>query len=272
MILENLVSKVPELPAFLTFETLITAFLVLAAGYLLNKASNFLVQKLADRRKMSRHGVTSIKKLTGYVIYPLTGVALLGVFGVPLSALGTAVGLIGLGISFALKDIIANFISGILIMIYRPIEIGDQVEVGGEGGTVQDIKTRSTEIKTYDGREVIVPNSNLYNSQIINNTAYSKRRFEVLVGVGYEEDIQEAKELAEETLDEAENVEEEPETQVLVNELGGSSVDLKLRGWSETEKASQVKAASEVTQLIKEKYDDAGIDIPYPIRTVYMEE
>jgi small conductance mechanosensitive channel len=272
MALENLLSMVPDLSAFVNFETLAAAVLTVIGGYILNKASNFSIEKLAAGRKLSNHAIESSKKLTGYVIYPLTGVALLGVFGVPLSALGAAVGLIGLGLSFALKDIIANFISGILIMIYRPIEIGDQIEVGGEAGTVQEVKTRATEIKTYDGREVIVPNSNLYNSQIINNTAYSKRRFEVVVGVGYEEDIQEAKELAEETLEEAENVEEDPEPQILVSELGGSSVDLKLRGWSETEKASQVKAASEVTQLIKEKYDDSGIDIPYPIRTIYMEE
>jgi len=167
---------------------------------------------------------------------------------------------------------IANFISGLMILINRPFKIGDQITVEGESGTVRDIQIRATSVKTYDGRKVIVPNSTLYNDTVINNTAYDERRFEVVVGIGYDEDIQKAKDLAMESLKEAEGVDPEPEPQVFVNELGGSSVDLKLRGWTKPSKANMVKSASEVTQIVKEKYDEAGIDIPYPIRTVYMNE
>ena len=252
--------------------TVIAAVAVIVAGYVLNKISNVAVEKAVKREGASDHAAKSGKRLTAYVIYPLTFVAFLGVFGVPISALSAAVGLIGLGLSFALQDVIANFISGILIMIYRPIEIGDQIEVGGEEGTVEDIQTRATKIKTYDGRQVIVPNSNIYSTQIVNNTAYKKRRFNVIVGISYDDDIKEAKELAEEVLEEAETVESNPDPQVLVDELGGSSVNLKLRGWTDNRRANIVTGGSEVTQLIKDKYDDAGIDIPYPIRTVYMEE
>jgi small conductance mechanosensitive channel len=245
-------------------------FGVAVAGFVANKISNVLVDRAVKRRNGDQHASKTAKKLTAYVIYPLTFVVILGVFGFPLSSIGAAVGLIGLGLSFALKDMISNFISGLFIMINRPFKIGDQIEVGGEAGTVRDIKIRATEIKTYDGRQVIVPNSTLYNGTVINNTAYDNRRFEVIVGIGYEEDIEEAKELAIETLEEAETVEADPEPQVLVNELGGSSVNLKLRGWTRPSKANMVKSASEVTQIVKEKYDEAGIDIPYPIRTVYM--
>jgi Small-conductance mechanosensitive channel len=94
----------------------------------------------------------------------------------------------------------------------------------------------------------------------------------VIVGVGYDDDVQTAKELAEETLEEVESIEEEPQTQVLVEELGGSSVNLKLRGWTKPSKANMVAVTSDVTQKIKEKYDEEGIDIPYPIRTVYLNE
>ncbi len=256
----------------ITLETIGIALAVIVGGLLLNKFSNLLIGKWMDRKSAGEHAQKSAKRLTAYIIYPLTLVALLSVFGVPLSALGTVVGLIGLGLSFALKDIIANFISGLLILINQPIKIGDQIEVGGEEGTVKDIKTRATEIKTYDGRQVIVPNSQLYSSQVINNTGYGKRRFNVIVGIGYEDEIKKAKELAEEVLEEAETVESDPEPQVLVDELGGSSVNLKLRGWTDNRRANIVSGGSEVTQLIKEKYDEAGIDIPYPIRTVYMEE
>lgn len=256
----------------ISLETIGIALAVLLGGFLVNKFSNLIIGKSMQRKGTGEHAQKSAKRLTAYIIYPLTLVALLSVFGVPLSALGTVVGLVGLGVSFALKDIIANFISGLLILVNQPIKIGDQIEVEGEEGTVKDIKTRATEIKTYDGRKVIVPNSQLYSNQVINNTGYGSRRFNVIVGIGYDDEIKKAKELAEEVLDEAESVEKEPEPQVLVDELGGSSVNLKLRGWTDNRKANIVSGGSEVTQLIKEKYDDAGIDIPYPIRTVYMED
>ena len=248
------------------------AALVVVAGWAANKVSNVLIARSIRRRNGDKHVIKTSKRVSAYVIYSLTAVALLGVFGVPLSALGAMVGLIGLGLSFALKDMIANFISGLLIMINRPFKIGDQIEVSGEAGTVRDIKIRASEIKTYDGRKVIVPNSTLYSNTVINNTAYDERRYEVVVGVSYDDDVEQAKELAMETLEEAEMTEDDPEPQVLVDELGGSSVNLKLRGWTKPSKANMVKASSEVTQLVKDKYDDAGIDIPYPIRTVYMEE
>lgn len=253
-------------------ETIVIAVGVLLGGYVTNKISNVIIGKSIKHRGGDLHAEKSAKRLSAYVIYPLTGVALLGVFGVPLSALGTAVGLIGLGISFALQDIIANFISGILIMITRPFEIGDQIKAGGEEGTIQDISTRATEVKTYDGRKVIIPNSNLYSNQVVNNTGYGSRRFNVIVGISYDDDIKKAKELAEKSLEKADSVDQEPEPQVLVDELGGSSVNLKLRGWTDNRRSNIVSGASEVTQLVKEEFDEAGIDIPYPIRTVYMEE
>lgn len=243
---------------------------VAVLGILANKISNIFVERAVKRQGGDEHSAHTAKKVTAYVIYPLTVLGVMVTLGLPVSSIGAAVGLIGLGLSFALKDMIANFISGLLIMISRPFKIGDQIEVSGEAGTVQDIRIRATDIRTYDGRKVIVPNSALYSGTVINNTAYDQRRFEVIVGIGYDDDIDTAKELAMETLQEAEGVEEDPEPQVLIDELGGSSVNLKLRGWTQPSKANMVKSASEVTKLVKEKYDDAGIDIPYPIRTVYM--
>lgn len=276
MVLERLTDSMNNVLASAGLEiqasTILTAVAVIVAAYIANKASNRMVNKAVKRRGGSVHASKTAKRLTAYVTYSLGLVALLGVFGVPMTALGTVVGLIGLGISFALKDIIANFISGIFILINRPFQIGDQIKVAGEEGTVQDIEIRATSIKTYDGRKVIVPNSQLYSGTVINNTAFDERRFEVIVGISYDDDIEKAKELAMDTLREAEGVEAEPEPQVLVNELGGSSINLKLRGWTKPSKANMVKSASEVTQLVKQKYDAEGIDIPYPIRTVYMEE
>lgn len=264
--------NVSAIQSYIQPVTLAEAAVVVLAGFLVNKASNLVIERYVTRRGGDTHAAKSAKKVSAYIIYPLTFVAVLGVFGVPLSALGTAVGLIGLGISFALKDMIANFISGILILINRPFKIGDQIRVSGEEGTLQDIRLRASDIRTYDGRKVIVPNSVLYNNVVINDTAYDQRRFNVLVGIGYDDDIEEAKDLALESLREAEGVEEEPEPQVLVEDLGDSSVNLKLRAWTKPSRANMVAVSSDVTQLVKQKYDEAGIDIPYPIRTVFMED
>jgi small-conductance mechanosensitive channel len=270
--LSTTINNLTGLSISISWETLIFAVGLLAGGWLLNKLSNILIQRGIKRRGGDKHASATAKKVSAYVIYTLTLVAVLGVFGVPLSALGTAVGLIGLGISFALKDIIANFISGLMIMINRPFKIGDQITAAGESGTVQDIQVRATTVRTYDGRMVIIPNSQLYSDVVVNNTAYDLRRFEVIVGISYDDDIEKAKELAMEVLEDAETVEDDPEPQVLVNELGGSSVDLKLRGWTSSTRAGLVQASSEVTGDVKDRYDEAGIDIPYPIRTVFMNE
>jgi small-conductance mechanosensitive channel len=271
-LLTQLSGSVNFLGISLTFNTVIWVLAAVLTGFAANKISNYLIERSIKNKGGDMHAVVTSKKISAYVIYSLTLVVIMGIFGLPLTALASAVGLIGLGVSFALKDMIANFISGLMILINRPFKIGDQITVGGESGTVKDIQIRATAVKTYDGRKVIVPNSTLYNDTVINNTAYDERRFEVVVGVGYDDDIEEAKELAIETLEEAEGVDAEPEPQVLVNELGGSSVDMKLRGWTKPSKANMVKSASEVTQIVKEKYDEAGIDIPYPIRTVYMND
>lgn len=271
-IIQPLQSKFSQLGLNITPTTLAVAVGVLILGELINRISNKLIDQAVKERGGDKHAAVSAKKVSSYVIYPVTLIIVLGVFGVPIGSLGTAVGLIGLGLSFALKDMIANFISGILILIGKPFKVGDQIQVSGEEGTVQDIKIRATDIKTYDGRKVIVPNSDLYNGVVTNNTAYNERRFEVVVGVGYDDDIDTAIKLAEESLEAAEDVEDDPEPQVLVDELGGSSVNLKLRGWTQPSKANMVQAASQVTQEVKEKYDTEGIDIPYPIRTVYMNE
>jgi small conductance mechanosensitive channel len=258
--------------SYIAPQTVLWTAVILVAGIFANKIASRYIKKAIKKKGGDEHVAKTTRKLATFAIYSLTIIALLGVFNVPLGSLATLVGLLGLGLSFAMQDMIANFISGVMILLSRPFKIGDQIESAGEEGTVQDIRIRATDIKTYDGRKVIIPNSNLYNDVIVNNTAYGNRRFEVVVGIDYEDDIETAKNIAEDVLDDAEHTEDSPEPQVLVNELGGSSVNLKLRGWTDTRKANVVKASSELTQLIKDRYDDEGIDIPYPIRTVYMEE
>lgn len=253
------------------WRTLAYGLVIVLLGWIANKISNRMIAKGMEKRNTDEHVIKTGKKISAFVIYGITFLLILGVFGLPLSSIGAAVGLIGLGVSFALKDLIANFISGMFILVNRPFKIGDQIEINGESGTVRDIRIRATDIKTYDGRKVIVPNSTLYNDIVINNTAYQNRRFEVIVGISYNDDIEKARELAEESLEEADRVRDHPRPKVLVKDLDDSSVGLRLWGWTRSQRADQLEAASEVTELVKNKYDENGIDIPFPIRTVIMQ-
>jgi small-conductance mechanosensitive channel len=255
----------------LEWQTVVKAVFVILLGWSANKISNILIHRGMEQRHADEHATKTAKKFSALVIYLITFMFVLGVFGVPLNSIGAAIGLIGLGISFALKDLIANFISGMFILINRPFKIGDQIEVQGMEGTVRDIRIRATTVKTYDGRKMIVPNSVLYSNIVLNNTAYSQRRFEVIVGISYEDDIGKAREIAEQALEEAERTESYPEPKVLVKDLGDSSITLTLWGWTQPERADVLDAASEVTEIVKNRYDEEGIEIPFPIRTVIMD-
>lgn len=270
--MQNFDQVITQITNFIAPQTLLWTALILLGGIIINNLAGRAIKRSIEKKNGEEHLYKTVSKLASFVVYSFVLIALMGVYSVPLGSLATLVGLLGLGLSFALQDLIANFISGVMILVSRPFKIGDQIEAAGEEGTVQDIRIRATDIKTYDGRKVIVPNSKLYNDVIINNTSYGSRRFEVIVGIGYDDDIKAGKEIAEQALKGAEHVEDSPEPQVLVSELGGSSVNLKLRGWTDTRKANVLKASSEVTQLIKDRYDEEEIDIPYPIRTIYMEE
>jgi small-conductance mechanosensitive channel len=255
----------------LEWQTVAKAIFVILLGWSINKISNILIHRGMEERHADEHATKTAKKFSALVIYLITFLFILGIFGVPLNSIGAAIGLIGLGISFALKDLIANFISGMFILINRPFKIGDQIEVQGQEGTVRDIRVRATDVKTYDGRKMIVPNSVLYNQIVVNNTAYSQRRFEVIVGISYEDDIKKARELAEEALKKSEHTEDYPEPKVLIKDLGDSSIGLRLWGWTDSERADVMDATSEVTELVKNKFDENGIEIPFPIRTVIMD-
>ena len=184
---------------------------------------------------------------------------------------GDLVGVLGLSsvaIGFAFKDIFQNFLAGILILVRSPFAIGDQIDTGDMEGTVQDIDIRSTTLQTYDGRVVIIPNSDVYTSALTVNTANATRRSTFATGIGYGEDIDGARDVILEAVKGCEGVESSPEPQVVVVEHGGSSVNFDVRYWHASDKASEVSARDRVATAIKYALDEAGIEIPFPYRTV----
>ena len=204
------------------------------------------------------------------------GILLVGLL-MALSSLGVNIGalvaLIGGGafiIGFALQDTLGNFAAGIMLLIYRPFDVGDSVEVAGVLGKVDNVSLVSTTIRTFDNKVILVPNKQVWGQIITNATASDERRVDMIFGIGYGDDADQAKEILEQILAEHELVLEEPEPVVQLNELADSSVNFVCRPWAKTPDYWTVYW--DVTRSVKAKFDASGISIPFPQQDIHIHQ
>lgn len=182
-------------------------------------------------------------------------------------------GLTSVAIGFAFRDILQNFLAGILILMTEPFRIGDQIIFKEFEGTVEDIQTRATFITTYDGRRVVIPNSELFTNSVLVNTAFPKRRLQYDVGIGFGDDIATAKRVMLEAVKRVDGVLHDPEPDVLVVELASSSVNLRVRWWIEPPTRSDaLDAQDRVIAAIKHMCVENGIDLPYPTQQILFHD
>ncbi|RFC63555.1 mechanosensitive ion channel family protein [Fulvimarina endophytica] len=174
---------------------------------------------------------------------------------------GLGIGSVAIG--FAFKDILQNWLAGLLLLIRRPFRVGDQIVVNGYEGTVDWIETRATILTTYDNRQVIIPNADVYSNAVTVNTANKMVRSQYDVGIGYGDDIERASEVILAAIDRTEGVEKDPKPAVLVWDLAASWVTLRVRWWTASRRADVVRAQSAVLRDIKRALDEAGIDMPF---------
>jgi small conductance mechanosensitive channel len=180
----------------------------------------------------------------------------------PADALATlGIGSIALG--FAFKDILQNWIAGVLILWRRPFRRGDQIVINNYEGTVEYIEARATILKTYDGRRVIIPNSDVYTRSMIVNTAYPKRRTEYSVPIDIRDDIDEASRAILGALATVEGVEREPAPDVIPWEFADGEVRLKVRWWTKSQRRYVVTTQGRVIAAVKRALEDVGIPVPY---------
>lgn len=247
------------------------AVVVLLVFWLLSLIFKSVVSKLLSKSHTHRNLVRVFQRIGGALIF-FIGLMIAMVIAIPGFTPAKLVGALGIGsvaIGFAFKDIFQNLLSGILLLLSEPFRIGDQIVSGEFEGTVEDIKVRATTIRTYDGRQVVIPNSQLYTSALTVNTAYKRRRLELTVGIGYEDDIRKAKEVILQALEKAETVSKLAEPSVVATEFGASSIDLKVRWFiNDGTQANKVASIHEVIVEIKDQLDAAGVNIPFPIRTL----
>jgi len=181
-------------------------------------------------------------------------------------------GITSVAIGFAFKDILQNSFAGLLILWRRPFRVGDQIRVKDFEGTVEEINMRSTRLKTYDGERAILPNGDVYTTSVLVRTAYPQRRIRFVVGIGYPDSIEEARRVIHGVLTQTDGVLKDPAPWVYVSELAGSSVNLTVYFWVESQQANALSASDRAMTGIKLALDEAGIDMPYPHTVLLLEQ
>jgi small-conductance mechanosensitive channel len=266
----TLIGFVERLPAY------IFALLVLALFFFLAGRFSIWIRSFVGHRSQSQNAATVTALITRWGIIVLGVLVALSIALPSFEAadLIQVLGISSVAIGFAFRDIFQNFLAGLIILVTDAFQIGDQIIVESEGleGTVTGIETRATTIVTYDDRQIIIPNATLFTNAVTINTATEKRRSEQVVGIGYDSDIDTACELIEEAVAQVDGVLAEPEPDVLVDDLAGSSVNLRVRWWTDARRNNVTTTKSAVIRRIKYLLNEHGIDIPFPSRTLYIND
>ncbi|MDF1740906.1 MAG: mechanosensitive ion channel family protein [Verrucomicrobiales bacterium] len=233
--------------------------------------ASMLKRKLTGDRENLGAVFSRLSRLVVLLLGFLVAAAIIAPSVKPGDLLAT-LGVGGVAIGFAFKDILQNFLAGILLLVRQPFETGDQIQVGDHVGTVESIETRSTFIKTHDGRRVIIPNGDIYMSAVIVKTAFPVRRSEYDVGIGCNDSIAEARGLLLETLEGVEGVVSDPAPQVLAVALADSANILRARWWTDSAQATVMKVQDRVLEAIEAALTNAGIDLPYPTQVMLFHD
>ena len=238
----------------------------------------YIEQRWADKTETKIDNIVFdlLNRFSGAIIFAVAVVLALDVLGINVMPFVAGAGVLGIAVGFAAKDTLSNLIAGILLIIDRPFEIGDRIEVwsapagSASWGDVIDIGLRATKIKTTDNIIIVIPNNEIMKRDIVNYTLISSNiRVRINIGVAYDTDIERAKAAILKVADQAEWILKQPAPKVVVRNFGESSVDLQLRVWI-ADARQRMNTISFVTDGIKSAFDKEGIEIPFPKRDIHI--
>lgn len=265
----NLLAKVYELLTVYGIKVL-AAIAIFIVGRWIAKGFRKLVCKVMDNRKVDPTIVGFLGNLTYILLLTFFIVAALGQLGIQTTSFIAILGAAGLAIGLALQGSLANFAAGFLMIIFQPFKVGDYIEGGGTAGTVEQIQIFTTQLKTPDNKTVIIPNAKLTADNIVNYTTKGTRRMDMVIGIGYESDIDKAREILEQLITNDDRVLKDPPHTIAVAELADSSVNFVVRPWVNV--ADYWNLWFDLTEMVKKRFDEAGISIPFPQRDVHVYE
>jgi small conductance mechanosensitive channel len=243
----------------------LVALAILLVAWILARLVRKLVQKVVGRTSTEGHIDILLARGVEAVILGIGVILALTEVGMSLSAAMATIGLASVGIGFALKDILSNLFAGIILLIQHPFTIGDQVRVGEQEGTVENVRVRDTQVLTYDGERVFIPNQTVFNSPIINYTSTPTLRNDIRIGIKYAEDIEKARRIAVKTLTSSVGVVSRPAPVVLV-EAEDEFVALVLRFWVESDRNRNLKIRSDIVERLLKAFQADGIDFRHEVR------
>ena len=249
------------------------AIVLLIAAWIVGRIVTGLMRRMFDKR-----GHTDLGSVIGAIVFGvimIAAVLIAAVIVFPSVKPATIISSLGIGsvaIGFAFKDILQNLLAGILLLINRPYRRGDQIKVKEFEGTVEHIQSRATLIKTYDGRRVIIPNSDVYTSPVIVNTAFPTRRDMLNIGIGYGDEPGRAIAIFTDALAKVEGIETDPAPDVVAWGLDASTVTLRARWWSKSTRRDRVMLRARVIVAVWQAAADNAIDLPFPTQQILFHD
>jgi small conductance mechanosensitive channel len=265
--MEGIVDKIYQMLTVYGLKV-IAALAILIVGRWVAKGVRKLVERIMTKGKVDHAliGFTTSLAYIGLMVFIV--IAALGQLGIQTTSFIAILGAAGLAIGLALQGSLSNFAAGFLLIIFRPFKVGDLIEGAGVFGVVEAIQIFTTQLKTADNKTVIVPNAKLTDDNIVNWTVKGTRRVDMVFGIGYEDDIDKARTLMAEIIDQDSRILKNPEPQISVSELADSSVNFVVRPWAKVEDYWGVYF--DLTEKIKKAFDANGVSIPFPQRDVHV--
>jgi small conductance mechanosensitive channel len=248
--------------------SVLAALVILVVGRWVAKLITRFVGRVATRANVDPILVKFLGSLTYAVLLTLVVISALGQLGVNTTSFVAVIGAAGLAIALAFQGTLGNLASGVMLIFFRPFKAGDYIQAGGEAGTVQEVQVFATVLLTPDNKRVIIPNGSIVGGNITNFSANDTRRVDMKFGIGYDDDIRQAKTILESVVSGHDLVLADPAPTIAVSELADSSVNFVVRPWVNTADYWTVYFA--LTEEIKLRFDQEGISIPFPQRDVHL--
>ncbi|NOQ68488.1 MAG: mechanosensitive ion channel [Gammaproteobacteria bacterium] len=249
---------------------IVMALAIFLIGKFIVKILVSVAKKLMSKAKVDAILVNFIASIINTVLLLFVVIASLDQLGVETTSLIALIGAAGLAIGLALQGTLQNLASGVMLIIFRPFNDGDFVEAAGVSGVVEQIGIFTTTMRTGDNREIIVPNGEVFGGTITNYSRRATRRVDMVFGIGYDDDLLQAKEIIGRILSEDDRILADPAPTIAVGELADSSVNFKVRPWCKTEDYWGVYG--DIHEKIKLTFDAEGISIPYPQMDVHQDK
>jgi len=247
---------------------IVGAILILIIGRIVAGFAKKGVKKALTKSNVDVALVSFFGHFVYIVIIVFAVLAALAKFGVQTASFVAILGAAGFAAGFALQGSLSNFAAGVMLLAFRPFKVGDYVDAGGTAGTVKEIQLFTTILATPDNVKVIAPNGAVFGSTIKNFSGYDTRRVDLVIGIAYDSPIQKAKEIMEGIIKNDARTMDDPPMQIAVAELADSSVNFVVRMWVKKEDYWAVKF--DTTHAIKDAFDQAGIEIPFPQRVIHQ--